>query len=361
MNAATPSEGELTAEIRARQARERLMLLEAPLAPGECLRQAQALNITERKMQGLLERLDHPRLAPSLVERYVDKYTSYRTYAKGSLLGAIEGLPSLALRWQYIDEIEQQAKRFVDQIEAAGKDVAQVKALARQAVDFRNLTRDRYAARAASEVARLKKIPWEATSRFGKQLLMGPPKDERNLVALIGKVKQTHMPFEDLGQDKQLQVLTGVAERSGRAGTLSTLGKYAGPAMLVIDLAHTVNDALDARDPYRTVGAAAVRLGAGAAVGWATQTVMFGVVTAFAMGTGVGAAVMLFGSMGANAVLNDLINSAAMRVYDDFNPRISAVLRDVSWEPVDYKLSMEEEMPPLSMTCDFKAGMVDEP
>jgi hypothetical protein len=360
MNTGLPLESEVTDEIRALQAREWLLLLNEPLTPGECLRRAQVLSITQQEGRRLLDDLDNPKIPPSILNNYIDKYTDYRRYIKGSILDTYRSVQSLDFRWEYCRQIKQDADRFVGLIRDAGSNVDRARELAETAVYVRNSTRDKLKAATARQASELKKVPWEAVKKAGKDFLFGPAKDKHNLDYLITSVNKSRTVFQDMEQHKQVAVLAGVARRSGNTSNLTkVLSASVGPLMATVDLLLVTNDALAARDPYRTMTSYGVRLGAAAVVSTVTEAVALGVVSALAMSTGVGAIFMIAAPMLANGYLNEWIASSAMEVYDDFNPRISAVLRDVAWEPVDFKISLEEEVPMLAMISDFKTSMVD--
>lgn len=363
MHTAMPSEKDITDEITALQAREWLLLLNEPLAPGECLRRAQALSITQRDTTSLLSALDHPVIDTAILQKYSDKYTDYRRYIKGSLLDTFRSVQALEFRWAYCAQIKTDATIFVDLIREAGNNTDKARQLAEKAIYVRNSTRDKFLSASARKASELKKVPWEFVKKAGKDFLNAPTQDKHHIDYLIRHVNKGGAAFKDLGKDKQIEVLVQVAEGSGRAGgwsgTKKVLSSSVGPLMATVDLILVTNDAFNARDPYRTVTSYGLRLGTAAVVSMATEAVALAVVSALAMSTGVGAAFMLIAPMLANSFINEWVNSSVMAVYDEFNPRISAVLRDVSWEPADLKFSLEEEVPMLSMTSDFTMSMIE--
>lgn len=363
MQIALPSEKDITDEITALQAREWLLLLNEPLAPGECLRRAQALSMTQRETKSLLHDLDHPGIDASILQKYSDKYTDYRRYIKGSLLDTFRSVQALEFRWAYCVQIKADATIFADLIREAGTNADRARELAEKAIYVRNSTRDKLLSASARKASELKKVPWEAVKKAGKDFLNAPIQDKRHIDYLIGKVNKDGTVFKDLGKDKQIEILAQVAERSGKAGgwssTKKVLSSSVGPLMATVDLILVANDAFNARDPSRTMMSYGVRLGTAAVVSMATEAVALAVVSALAMSTGVGAVFMLVAPMLANSFINEWVNSSVMVIYDEFNPRISAVLRDVSWEPADLKLSLKEEVPMLSMTSGFTMSMIE--
>ncbi len=357
MNMSIPSDEDLTADIDIFLRREWLLLLNAPLTPGECLRQARLLSRTQQTTRELVDALDRPDLTAPMRDKYLD----YRKYAKANLLGALRNVKSLDLRMQYLGAVRKNAADVASQIRAAGDDVAKARKLAQDAVDFRNSTRQTMQAQYARESAKLVSDAFKATRVRLNNWLNIPQPDKRSLDYLV-KAVDNGGNYEKLAPKEQIKVLAGVAERSGKGNLLSTAWKtYQGvatPVQVTIELLVLTQDLMQARDPYRAIASSAVRVGAAAAVTTATEMAIVGVTGALALGTGVGVVLLAVGGIAANGYLNDWINTTVMGIYDDFNPRIAAVMRDLSWEPQAFSTGMEEPVDSLAMVDDFKSSMI---
>lgn len=98
-------------------------------------------------------------------------------------------------------------------------------------------------------------------------------------------------------------------------------------------------------------------MGAAAAVSYFTEAAIFTVVAGLGISTGLGTLFIVGGSHFVGKELNAWINESFLDFYDQLNPRISAVMRDVTWEPQDFHMDMLGEPLMADMSTEPKTSM----
>lgn len=357
MTTSIPGDQEVDAEIGAAQVRDRLLLLYSPLSPADCLRQAELLLSGQREAGQVLHALDHADV-PSIARQ---QHADVRSKMKGSLLGAMNGVRDLGVRRNYILDMQKNAATFLHELKGCDKDTLKMFEVTKKAVDARNELRDALNARSASAVAKYQRDGMAGLKGFYRHIA-GKSSEDKHSIGYLLQASSGKTPFHELPEAEQQKIFTRIVEQSGTAGTLSSILKTvkASRATLqtTIDVLLIVEEARYARDPLRTVASGAVRLGAAVAVSAFTETALFTLVAGLGLSTGVGTLILLGGSYFANQELNAWINSTFLDLYDQFNPRIAAVMRDTSWEPEDFSTDLLGEPLTAALTGDFKTSLL---
>jgi hypothetical protein len=356
MTLSIPSEQDISSEISIMQVREMLALLNAPLAPGECLRRAATLSGQQQETRGLLQQLDTADVGPTMRGNLAD----YRRYVKGSILGTLRGVNNLSVRHDYLIALKENVALHIGELERGSTDVAAALFAADNAVINRNLTRKMFAAHGARTYAQIQSQGLSAWWNGAKRLVLGRVEDKRTFEALA-RTAAKGADISKFTPEQKVDVLLTMVENSGKPGKLSTAWKTlsgtAATVQMTIDLLLIIEETRQARDPLRVITANAVRMGTAVAVTTATEGVVVAVVSALAIGSGVGLVVVGVG-MVANHFVNEWVNTTVMDYYDHINPRIADVMRDLSWEPESFRTSLQEPLGALSMTADIKSSMV---
>ena len=280
---------------------------------------------------------------------------------KGSLLGAINGVRDLDTRYSYIKDMQRNAAKYLKDLEACENDTLKMYEVTRRAVDARNELREALNARSASAVAKYRRDGFAGLKGVYKHIA-GKSSEDSHSIGYLLQANSGKTPFHALSEEEQQKVFTRIVEQSGKAGTMSTAWKTlkSGGATLqaTIDVLLILEEMRYARDPVRTVASNAVRWGAAVAVSAFTETAIFTLVAGLGLSTGVGTLLLLGGSYFANRELNAWINGTFLDLYDQFNPRISAAMRDTSWEAQDFCTDMLGEPLTAPMTSELKTSML---
>lgn len=357
MTASIPSEQDISDEISVMQVREMRALLDAHLAPGDCLQRAAILSGQQQETRAILQQLDTVTVPQSMGGNLAD----YRRYVKGSILGTLRGVNKLSVRRDYIIALKENVLFNMGTFNNAKTDVAAATRAAEDAIANRDMTRKIFSAHGARAYAQIQSEGLSAWWNGAKKIVMGPAKDKRTFEALA-LAAANNADFRKFSPEQQVEVLRKIVDNSGKAGKLSTAWKAltgtAATVQMTIDLLLIVEETRRARDPLRVVTANAVRMGTAVAVTTATESAVVAVVGAFAIGSGVGLLVVV-GGMAVSHVLNDWVNTTVMNYYDDINPRVPDVMRDLSWEPDSFSTSLLGPSAALSMTEDVKSSMLE--
>lgn len=357
MTISIPSEQDVTLQISVTQARELYSLLNSSLSPRECLQRSSALFTEQTKTNKLLTRLDNADIPAS----FRDNYSDYRRYIKGNILGTMNSVRALGLRVSYVHAIESNTAQYLNMLREGEKDVAVIRSAAQGAVNARAAAEERFSAHSGRRAAEMRQRGWAVLTDPVKKVLLldvGTPTLDSMVLNVTGGTA-----LEALTDDRKLEVLTRVAQKSAKIGTVSelwaTAKSMAAPAQMAIDLLLTIEDAKYARDPLRTITAKTVRMGTAVVVGTVVDAVGVSLMAMFSVTTaGVGCLVFIAGTYLLNSFINDWINESIMSFYDELNPRISKVMRDLSWEPEKITFALEESLPLSPMEAEIKVKLI---
>lgn len=355
MTIPAPTEQQLTAEIEAAQVRDGLLLLHSPISPSECLRQAQLLVAGQGAAQQVLRTLDQVEVPSAVRPDHID----VRTHIKGSVLGIFNGVRDLNTRYDYVVDMKKNVAQYLEDLQGCEKDTLKMHAVTQNAVDARNKLRDTMKAKSASALAKYQSDGWKVIKGFVYSAIGKSNEDKHNLDYLI-RATSGKTPFNELTEDKKQEVFNDIVKQSGKSGHVSTaftVIKGVTTLRATVDLLLIIDETRYARDPVRVVATNAVRMGAAAAVSYFTEAAIFTVVAGLGISTGLGTLFIVGGSHFVGKELNAWINESFLDFYDQLNPRISAVMRDVTWEPQDFHMDMLGEPLMADMSTEPKTSM----
>lgn len=356
MTIPAPTEQQLSAEIDAALVRDCLLLLHSPISPSECLRQAQLLLAGQDEARQVLRALDQAAVPSAVRPDHVD----VRTKIRGNMLGAFNGVRDLSTRYAYVVDVKKNVAQYLEDLKGCDNDTRKMYAVTSKAVDARNELREAWQVKSASAMAKYQSDGWKGIKGFFNSAVGKSSEDKRSIGYLV-RAASGKKPFHELTETEQQKVFNDIVEQSGKAGGLSTAWKTlkggAATVQATVDLLLLIEETRYARDPVRVVAAKAVRMGAAVAVSYCTEAAIFTVVAGLGISTGIGTLIILGGTYFANKELNAWINETFLDIYDQLNPRISAVMRDISWEPQDFRMDMLGEPLAADMSTELKTSM----